>query len=33
MNVSKLLVNSSTILYARENNSKILCKNNHIVFE
>ena len=31
--VAGLLVNSSTVIYARENNSRILCTKNHIVFD
>ena len=31
--ISELLVNSSTVIYARENNSRILCRKNHIVFD
>lgn len=31
--VAELLVNSSTVIYARENNSRILCTKNHIVFD
>lgn len=31
--VAGLLVNSSTVIYARENNSKILCRKNHVVFD
>jgi hypothetical protein len=31
--ISELLVNSSTIIYAKEHKSRILCSNNHIVFD
>ena len=31
--VSDLLVNSSTVIFAQENNSKILCRKNHVVFD
>jgi hypothetical protein len=30
--VSELLVNSSTVIFARETGRRIMCKNNHIVF-
>jgi len=32
-NISKLLDNSSTVIFAKENGSKILCKNNHIIYD
>ena len=31
--ISELLVNSSTIIYAKEHNSRIMCTNNHMVFD
>ena len=30
--VSELLVDSSTVIFARETGRRIMCKNNHIVF-
>ena len=30
--VSELLVDSSTVIFAKENGRRIMCNNNHIVF-
>ena len=30
--VSELLVDSSTVIFAKENGKRIMCDNNHIVF-
>lgn len=30
--VSELLVDSSTVIFAKESGSRIMCNNNHIVF-
>jgi len=31
-NMKKLLVNSSTILYAKENKKRIVCNNGHTIY-
>ena len=31
--ISELLVNSSTVIYAKQRGSRIMCTNNHIVFD
>jgi len=30
--ISELLVNSSTVLFAKETGRRIMCRNNHIVY-
>ena len=30
--ISELLVNSSTLIFAKENNSRVMCDNNHIIY-
>ena len=30
--ISELLVDSSTVIFAKENGRRIMCNNNHIVF-